>query len=190
MSYNLDGHFAALDAEMGQAIAVMHRSQAVKSRDPAADLIKPVLSALNFFSKQCGDTPGLDYLVGIRGATAEIRAVRPDRIAILRIEYDGASALRIGERRFGKTEEWSTERTGTADDAVQECVEFIARHIARIRPELAQDANSRPSEAAGGPLPESRTTLRGGNHTTRAAAAPCRSLGPAMTVERRRPRFR
>ena len=190
MSYNLDGHFAALDAELHQAIVLMHRSRPVQSRSPAASLMNPVLSAFTFFSKQCEDTPGLDYLVGIRGATAEIRAERSDRIAILRIEYDGVSSLRIVERRFGgTTEAWSTERTGTPEDAVQECVEFIARHIARIRPELAQDANSRPSEA-GIPLPERQTPFRDADDAARGAAANYRSLGPAVTAERRRPRSR
>ena len=190
MNYDLDEHFAALDAEMHQAVAIMRPDRRLQAARPGTDLMKPILTALNFFSKQCKGTPGLDYLVGIRGTTAEVRAERPELLATLRIEFDGEAAFRIGESRFGPAERYSTQRTGSAEDAVQECVEFIARHIARMRPELARDATASSSTVTAEENARCPSSTRRSGADPAKAAQPVarkRSLGPALTAERRRP---
>jgi hypothetical protein len=147
--FDMEEHLASLDAELtGAFIPERAFSRHVGKAESALELMTSVVSALHFFSKHCAETPGLDFLVGVRGTTAEIRAERQQVPAILWFEQDGPSALRIEERRFGAHERRSSSWSSSSDEAVQHCVEFVARHIARIRPDLARETGKHHRSAS------------------------------------------
>jgi hypothetical protein len=183
VQFNRDRDANSFDAEFGEALAIegLRSSQQLEQRRTGREMMLPVLKALQFYCEHCSTTPGLDYLFGIRGSTAEIRAERPDLLALLRIEYSDESGFRVEERRFGRGQ-WRTSLNAASQaDAIQECIGFIARHIARMRPELARE----PGRGNAMPVPVERPEPMAESSAGEGHGRP-RALGPRLTRNGRR----